>query len=97
MLRAQVELTHAATDVQTGALAIDTARAGLNALLSRSPGDPLGVPEDAGLPEPPTTSDALIEAALAQRPELAAQGATVAREQHAPRAGAQGLSAPTSS
>jgi outer membrane protein, heavy metal efflux system len=83
VLRAQVELTHAATDVQTGALAIDTTRAGLNALLSRLPGDPLGVPEDAGLPEPPTTSDALIEAALAQRPELAAQGATVAREQHA--------------
>ncbi len=79
VLRAQVELTHAVTEVQTGALAIDTARAGLNALLSRPPDDPLGVPEASGLPDPPATSDALIEAALAQRPELAAQGATIAR------------------
>ncbi len=83
VLRAQVELSHAITDVQTGALAIDTARAGLNALLSRPPGDMLGDPEDAGLPEPPPAADALIDAALAQRPELAAQGATIAREQRA--------------
>ncbi len=81
VLRAQVELTHAVTEVQTGALAIDTARAGLNALLSRPPDDPLGVPEAPGLPDPPATSDALIEAALAQRPELAAQGATIAGAQ----------------
>src|SRR5262247_748160 len=37
VLRAQVELTHAITDAQSGSLAIDTARAALNALLSRPP------------------------------------------------------------
>jgi outer membrane protein TolC len=83
VLRAQVELTHAITDVQTASLAIDTARAALNALLSRPPGDPLGVPEKPQLPSLPPSADGLIETALARRPELAAQDATIAGQQHA--------------
>ncbi|HLY37940.1 MAG TPA: TolC family protein, partial [Candidatus Binatia bacterium] len=43
VLRAQVELTHFVNRVTTQTLAIDGARAELNALLSRPPGDPLGV------------------------------------------------------
>src|SRR5262245_27179813 len=83
VLRAQVELTHAVTEVRTGTLAIDSARAGLNALLSRPPGDPLGVPQEPLMREPPPTADDLIEAALANRPELAAQAATIAGRQRA--------------
>jgi outer membrane protein, heavy metal efflux system len=83
VLRAQVELTHAITEVQSGALAIETARAALNALLSRPPGDPLGVPEESRLPDLPPSAEPLIEAALARRPELSAQDATIAGHQHA--------------
>ncbi len=83
VLRAQVELTHAVTEVKTGTLAIDTARASLNALLSRPPADPLGVPEAPRLQEPPPTADELIATALAQRPELAAQAATIAGQHRA--------------
>src|SRR5262249_51899842 len=83
VLRAQVELTHAITDVQTASLAIDTARAALNALLSRPPGYPLGVPEEPRLPSLPPNADGLIETALARRPELSAQDATIAGQQHA--------------
>jgi cobalt-zinc-cadmium efflux system outer membrane protein len=83
VLRAQFELTHAITEVQSGSLAIDTARAALNALLSRPPGDPLGTPEEPPLPVLPPSADALIEAALARRPELSAQDATIAGQQHA--------------
>src|SRR5262249_40944829 len=83
VLRAQVELTHAITEVQTGALAIDTARAALNALLSRPPGDPLGVPEDPPPRDVPSTDAELLRAALDGRPELAAQDATITGQQHA--------------
>src|SRR5262249_21851018 len=83
VLRAQVELTHAITEVQSGSLAIDTARAGLNARLGRPPSDPLGDPEEPRLPKPPPSADALIEAALARRPELSAQDATIAGQRHA--------------
>ena len=44
VLRAQVELTHAVIAQRTAALAIDAARADLNALLSRTPDAPLGDP-----------------------------------------------------
>jgi cobalt-zinc-cadmium efflux system outer membrane protein len=83
VLRAQVELTRAITEAKTGAFAIDTARAGLNALLSRPPGDPLGMPEEPHLPEPPPSTDALMETALVHRPELAAQAATITGQHHA--------------
>ncbi len=83
VLRAQVELTRAITEVKTGSLAIDTARAGLNALLSRPPRDPLGVPEEPRLADPPATAEELIATALAQRPELAGQAATIAGQHRA--------------
>ena len=83
VLRAQTEVTHVANQVATGTLAIDTARADLNALMSRAPDAPLAIPEE---PEPPRltlTSQALLELARQQRPELAAQSAAVAREETA--------------
>jgi len=83
VLRAQIELTHAVTEAKTGALAIDTARAALNALLSRRPGDPLGVPEAPRLAEPPPAADELVATALAERPELAGQAATISGTQRA--------------
>src|SRR5262245_27486604 len=83
VLRAQVELTRALTETKTGAAAIDTARAGLNALLSRPPTDPLGVPEDPRLQDPPPAAAGLVETAVAHRPELAAQAATIAGQQRA--------------
>src|SRR5262249_26348401 len=46
-------------------------------------GDPLGVPQEPLMREPPPTADDLIEAALANRPELAAQAATIAGRQRA--------------
>jgi outer membrane protein TolC len=83
VLRAQVELTHAITEVESGSLAVGTAQAALNSLLSRPPGDPLGEPEEPHLPDVPPSSDVLIETALARRPELSAQDATIAGRQHA--------------
>jgi cobalt-zinc-cadmium efflux system outer membrane protein len=83
VLRAQVELTHTVTEVQTGALAIESARAALNALLSRPPDGPLGVPEGPRLAEPPPSADGLIAEALASRPELAGQAATIDGQQRA--------------
>src|SRR5262249_59858549 len=59
VLRAPGELTHAITEGPTGSLAIDTARAGLNALLSRPPSDPLRDPEEPRLPKPPPSAECL--------------------------------------
>jgi len=80
-LRAQVEVTRLANRVSTQALAIASEAAALNALLSRPPDAPLGVPEDPPAPWLDTTPEALVELALAQRPELAAQGAAIARDE----------------
>jgi cobalt-zinc-cadmium efflux system outer membrane protein len=82
-LRAQVELTHMAIQADTAALAIDTAGAELNALLSRAPEEPLGVPEDPPMQPLEIGVEALTARALARRPELAAQRAAIAREQSA--------------
>jgi len=80
-LRAQVELTHMTIQLESAALAIDTAAAELNALLSRPSDEPLGVPEGP-TPRPLDASiDSLTDLALQQRPELAAQRAAIAREQ----------------
>jgi outer membrane protein TolC len=79
-LRAQVELTHMAIQADTAGLAIDTAAAELNALLSRRPDDPLGVPEDPPMQPLGASAETLTDLALQQRPELAAQRAVVARE-----------------
>jgi outer membrane protein TolC len=42
VLRAQVELAHVINQLQTEPLAIESAKAEINALLSRSPDEPLG-------------------------------------------------------
>lgn len=81
VLRAQVEVTHFVNRLETQAIEIDSARAELNALLSRDPGAPLGVPEDPAPTRLPASPDLLIESALEHRPELAQQRAIVAREQ----------------
>ena len=80
-LRAQVELTHMVIEVNTAALAIETAEAELNALLSRPPDEPLGVPEDPPMQPLEASVQTLTDRALQQRPELAAQRAAIAREQ----------------
>ena len=80
-LRAQVELTHMVIEINTAALAIETAQAELNALLSRRPDEPLGVPQDPPMQPPDASIETLTDLALQQRPELAAQRATIAREQ----------------
>jgi len=80
VLRAEVELTHAVIVQRTAALAIEAARAELNALLSRTPDAPLGEPQAPAVRriEPPL--ETLIERALGTRPELAAQRAMIGRE-----------------
>jgi outer membrane protein TolC len=85
VLRAQVELTRTVNRVTTETLAIASARAELNALLSQEPSEPLGVPEEAPLPELDDTPAALVTLALERRPELAAQAAAVSREETAIR------------
>jgi outer membrane protein TolC len=80
-LRAQVELTHMVIEVNTAALAIETAEAELNALLSRPPDEPLGMPEAPPMQPIETNLDTLTDLALQRRPELAVQRATIAREQ----------------
>ena len=85
VLRAQVELTHFINRVSTQTLAIEGVRAELNALLSRPPGDLLGVPEDPQPPRLDSGADDLIDLAVSSRPELRAQQAAVAREEAAVR------------
>jgi cobalt-zinc-cadmium efflux system outer membrane protein len=80
-LRAQVELSRLANRTSSQALAIQSQAAALNALLSREPGSPLGIPEDPPAPQLDKTPDALIALALARRPELAARGAAIARDE----------------
>ncbi len=80
VLRAQVELTRLINRVTTERLAIDSARAELNALLSRGSEEPLGVPESPPAPRLTETTDQWTALALKQRPEVAAQAAIIARE-----------------
>src|SRR5579885_2809783 len=61
VLRAQVELVHMANRLITDRLAVDTARAELNTLLSRPAGDPLGAPEEP--PPPRLDADAAVRLA----------------------------------
>jgi outer membrane protein TolC len=80
VLRAQVELTHALTRLATGPLAIASAGAELNALLSRPPDAPLGTPQDPSVAAPDVMSARLIALALQHRPELGQQRAMIARD-----------------
>jgi outer membrane protein TolC len=80
-LRAQVEVTRLANRVSSQTLAIASEAATLNALLSRPPDEPLGVPEDPPAPRLDGSPNALVELAVAQRPELVAQGAAIARDE----------------
>ena len=72
-LRAQVELTRLANRTSTQALAIESETAALNALLSRDPTRRSACPRTRRCRGSTGRPDALIELALAQRPELAAQ------------------------
>lgn len=79
VLRAQVELTRLINRVTTETLARGKAQAQLNALLSRPPEAPLGIPQD---PPPPLVAYSLadLEAlAVKNRPELNGQARTVER------------------
>src|SRR5439155_6242101 len=80
VLRAQVELTRLINRVTTETLGLSKAQARLNALLSRPPEAPLGIPRD-----PPPAAVAYSMADLEEltrknRPELIAQARAVERE-----------------
>src|SRR5262245_36658822 len=80
VLRAQVELTRLINRVTTETLKLSKAQAQLNAVLSRSPEAPLGIPHD---PPPPVLAyslEDLIKQTLAHRPDLMAQAHMVERE-----------------
>src|SRR3989442_3577653 len=79
VLRAQVELTRLINRVTTETLAADSARAALNALLSRAEDGPLGLPEDPPPPALEVSLDDLVVLALGNRPELAAHQVAIAR------------------
>lgn len=80
VLRAQVELTRLINRVTTETLALDKARAQLNALLSRVPEAPLGVPENPPAAAMPYAIADLESLALANRPELLAQSRSLEKE-----------------
>lgn len=80
VLRSQVELTRLINRVTTERLAIEGARAELNALLSQAPEEPLGVPETPPVPKLAETMEQWTARALKQRPEVAAQTAIIARD-----------------
>jgi outer membrane protein, heavy metal efflux system len=85
VLRAQVELTRVVNRHSTQALAIDAARAEMNALLGREADGPLGEPEPPAAPRLPADAAELTRAALASRPEVRAGEAAIAREEAAVR------------
>jgi outer membrane protein TolC len=80
VLRAQVELTHASSRVQMADLAIDRAAAQLNALRSRPPREPLGMPQSPERASLEATVEELTELAWKNRPEIAGQEAAIARD-----------------
>ena len=91
VLRAQVEVSHVASELRTAELAIEDAAAGLNAVMSEPPDAPLGMPEDPAPPALPPAPSELIERALRDRPEVAARDAAVARETTGERLAGKGL------
>ncbi|MBY0280390.1 TolC family protein [Candidatus Binatia bacterium] len=83
LLRAQGELSHVATDLALEPLNVESARAELNTLLGRRPDEPLGEPAPMPVPRLDLTPQALADLALGNRPDLAAQSSTIAREESA--------------
>jgi outer membrane protein TolC len=80
VLRAQVELTRLINRVTTETLALGKVQAQLNALLSRPPEAPLGIPQDPPAPVVTYSMTDLETLTLKNRPELIAQAKTVERE-----------------
>ncbi len=80
VLRAQVELTRLINRVTTETLALGTAQARLNALLSRPPEAPLGMPQNPLSPAVPYSMSALEELTLRTRPELLAQARALEKD-----------------
>ena len=83
LLRAQGELSHVATDLALEPLNVESARAELNTLLGRRPDEPLADPAPLPVPRLDLTPRALADLALENRPDLAAQSSTIAREESA--------------
>ena len=83
VLQAQVMLTHAINDVSTQELDVASARADLLTLLSEPPGDALPRPEAPSSSPLAADEGRLMELAVAHRPELVAQEATIASEESA--------------
>lgn len=80
VLRAQVELTRLINRVTTETLALGTAQARLNALLSRPPEAPLGMPQNPLSPAVPYSMSELEELTLKNRPELLAQARALEKD-----------------
>ena len=80
VLRAQVELTRLINRVTTETLALGTAQARLNALLSRPPEAPLGMPQNPPSPAVPYSMSELEELTLRNRPELLAQARALEKD-----------------
>jgi outer membrane protein TolC len=79
VLRAQVELTRLINRVSTERLGVETARAELGALLSREDPGTIGIPEEPVNMRLEENLATLTDLGLRQRPELAAQQASIAR------------------
>ncbi|HYD50121.1 MAG TPA: TolC family protein, partial [Terriglobales bacterium] len=80
VLQAQVELSRLINRTMTARLAIASAAAELNAMLSRPPNQALDLPEIPDIPPIEQPLAHWVELALQQRPELEAQRALLARE-----------------
>src|SRR5262249_37160184 len=68
--RAEVEVSRVEADVIKDGTLIDSARAHLNALLARQPGEPLGPPLETEPMVPTSDVPTLVAKARASRPEL---------------------------
>ena len=87
VLRSHVELTHLVNRVRTEGLAIESARAELAALLSRTKESLSGRPEALAPPTLDLSTDDVVSRALERRPDVRAQDAAIAREESAGEAG----------
>ncbi len=78
-LRAEVQRTHAATELTTLHLERESALAQLNELIGREPENPLAHPVDPPHPHVPGPLDRLLTLAREHRPELTARAAAIRR------------------